>query len=128
GFATRGVSVGFRDDAVFGAGLAVDRDRFVIIELLGVNDAARDEWDATCEKAKSFDDIVARERAAGRIDPGWVVCDEPVTGSTTTGSLQKKLRAVNRARHAMVGAYRQRYPNARIKFVKTNDETYFFPG
>ena len=90
-----------------------------INDLDGANTWARDWVD---ELVRWLEFQILSQRAASGITPGFVLYTEPVTGTTTTGALQRLIRSRNRSYSAAVRYLRG---ITSVQFVELNDETYF---
>lgn len=86
-------------DNHFGSGRLFNDTRLITM-LIGVNDEGANGFmqrDFVNELALMIEYIYASVIAAGNPAPGFVIVTEPVTGTTTTGPLQRRLRSRNRA-------------------------------
>lgn len=111
-------------DAYVGSGKSYN-DTDVWSWCIGVNDivgAARPfEYDNVDERLRTMEYCYAQQRTLARV-PGFVVMNEPTTGSTTTGPAQRLIRAYNRELHAMVANARGQ--GFKVAFGDLNETTY----
>lgn len=100
-------------------------DTRIFTLLIGVNDEGANGFmqrDFVHELALMIEYIYAAVIASGNPAPGFAIITEPVTGTTTTGPLQRRLRSRNRAYSAL----KQRLASASIvvRIGNANDESY----
>lgn len=111
-------------DAHVGSGKLFNDTRIFTL-LIGVNDEGANGFmqrDFVNELALMIEYIYAAVITSGNLAPGFVIITEPVTGTTTTGPLQRRLRARNRAYSAL----KQRLAGNGIvvRLGNANDESY----
>ena len=111
-------------DAHVGPGKAYNDTR-IFTFLLGVNDEGSNGFmqrDFVHELGLMIEYIYAAVIASGNLAPGFVLITEPVTGTTTTGPLQRRLRARNRAYSAL--KQRLAAEGIVLRLGNANDESY----
>lgn len=111
-------------DAYVGAGKSFNDTRIWTIclgsnDLTGGSSLQRDYVD---ELARLVEYLVEQQGALARIVPAIVLLDEPVTGSTATGPVQRTIRARNRGYHAAVAHLRAR---CTVLLGTLNDPSYY---
>ncbi len=90
--------------------------------MIGVNDLVQYERDGVDEWVRWVEYMTAQRIAFDGVTPAHVLYLEPVTGTTTTGTLQRTIRSRNRAyRRAVVYLRSLGYL---VKLINTNDLTY----
>ncbi len=94
-----------------------------INEIAGAGLARPLEWDYCDEECRIFEYLRETCIAQSGVTPGFVILSEPITGTTTIGIEQRRIRTRNRARHAMIAALRAR--GFVVKYGNLNDQTYY---
>lgn len=96
-------------------------------DCIGINDlnraiGERETWDFVDEWVRMVVYRYDTQIAQASVTPGFCLVNEPVTGVTTTGALQRLIRCRNRAYHSAVAYLRSL--GYVVKFGNINDTTY----
>jgi len=109
-------------DNWWGAGKAYNSTS-IVSWFLGVNDLSRPaERDYVDEFVRMNEYIRTSALGAAQSGPGVALLNEPITGTTTNGTMQYLIRARNRGYHAAVRYLRTLMP---VQMGNLNDTTYF---